>query len=617
MNRSLILYIIILSWGYLSADSSSDVDTIIITAEYEEEESHSEKQKSVLSSEDIEALPGETTAEIISNVMGVKLSKYGSEAGEAYISIRGSSPEQVLVLINGKRVNSSQGGGVDLSTIPPESIESIEIIRGGGSAVYGGSAFGGVINIITKRAEETHMNMSYGVTTDLTQKLNTDYSKSTSTYNIYSSINYLNSNGEYQYESGGETQIRENSDISSISSVLNMDWMIDDVILGLSGNLYIADKGVPGLVEFPSVSARLEDFNTMLSLSINYLDIVTGDLGYQNKQRDYEDPDATGGAIDEFHNYHSFSALINFSSSLLTVEFSGSYDYLESTSFDESVDRGGLSLYLNRDLEFSYLTLTPALRWDLYTDAGSNISWSLGYESTPLERVTIKGSSASAYRLPSFNDLFWPSTSYAAGNEDLSPEKAILTDLGCIIDTSEVSRLEVVFFYNYIEDLIQWNPGPGGIWTPDNLGLAVIKGVESEFSILLDSLPIYGYIDAKINYTFLLAENRESGVLYGNELINRPKHVGNITLLYYLENEMVVTFDINYTGLRYITAANTKYYNAYTLFNMNLKVPISEGLELNLFGDNIFDMEYEDYRGFPVPGISAGIVVKYQVGFDE
>ena len=60
------------------------------------------------------------------------------------VSIRGSSAEQVLVLLDGVRLNTGGGGSVDFSTIPLDSIERIEVIRGGGTTLYGSDAIGGV-----------------------------------------------------------------------------------------------------------------------------------------------------------------------------------------------------------------------------------------------------------------------------------------------------------------------------------------------------------------------------------------------------------------------------------------------------------------------------------------
>jgi vitamin B12 transporter len=81
--------------------------------------------------------------------------------------VRGSNSGQALILVNGRRINDAQNGQYDLSNlpVPREDIERIEVLRGGGSALYGADALAGVINIITKTPTDkpaTYATASYG-----------------------------------------------------------------------------------------------------------------------------------------------------------------------------------------------------------------------------------------------------------------------------------------------------------------------------------------------------------------------------------------------------------------------------------------------------------------------
>src|ERR1700737_3651246 len=111
---------------------------------------------SVITSEDIARSPAQTVQEIIAQTPGVQLtSLYGGVNGVGTsVDLRGFgafATSNSLVLINGRRLNDIDNAGVDLSTIPRESIERIEITRGNSGAVlYGDNAVGGVINIVTK-----------------------------------------------------------------------------------------------------------------------------------------------------------------------------------------------------------------------------------------------------------------------------------------------------------------------------------------------------------------------------------------------------------------------------------------------------------------------------------
>ena len=110
----------------------------------------------VITAEQIAHSPSHTLAEIIAQVPGVQLqSLYGGVNGaKTSVDLRGfgaTAMSNTLFLVNGRRLNDIDITGVDLSTIPLNSIERIEITRGNSGAVlYGDNAVGGVVNIVTK-----------------------------------------------------------------------------------------------------------------------------------------------------------------------------------------------------------------------------------------------------------------------------------------------------------------------------------------------------------------------------------------------------------------------------------------------------------------------------------
>lgn len=109
----------------------------------------------------LDRLPAPTVAAVLARVLGVDV--LPRSAAQADLSIRGSTFEQVLVLVDGVRVSDEQTGHFNLDlAVPVGMIERIEVLRGPGSAVYGSDAVGGVVNIVTRRDAHLVANVRAG-----------------------------------------------------------------------------------------------------------------------------------------------------------------------------------------------------------------------------------------------------------------------------------------------------------------------------------------------------------------------------------------------------------------------------------------------------------------------
>ncbi len=107
----------------------------------------------IITPEDIERSGATTVGMLLSQEANLNLQSFGGDRNAA-IDIRGmgeTAVSNVLVLVDGVRLNESDLTGADLSSVPLAQIERIEILRGGGAVRYGNGAVGGVINIITRR----------------------------------------------------------------------------------------------------------------------------------------------------------------------------------------------------------------------------------------------------------------------------------------------------------------------------------------------------------------------------------------------------------------------------------------------------------------------------------
>ena len=94
-------------------------------------------------------------SDILRRVAGVHVDQVGGRGGTGSVYVRGADPNYTLVLVDGVRVNdptNARGGSFDFSTLDVADVERVEIARGPYSAVYGGDALAGVVNIVTRQA---------------------------------------------------------------------------------------------------------------------------------------------------------------------------------------------------------------------------------------------------------------------------------------------------------------------------------------------------------------------------------------------------------------------------------------------------------------------------------
>ncbi len=205
-----------------------------------------------------------TVEDVLDHTVGVSVRRFGGLGTHSTATIRGSRAEQVLVLLDGVRLNSAARGEVDLSTIPLRSVEHIDVLRGAGSARYGTDAIGGVISITSRRgAPQPGADASF--TAGRYDTLGADLLVSLGDDRVQSSLVYsrLRSDNDFEFdESARETEVsapgRRSNPVEPTITRRNADFVQDSGLLTLSFqatptselsgtlNLFSRDNGQPG-----------------------------------------------------------------------------------------------------------------------------------------------------------------------------------------------------------------------------------------------------------------------------------------------------------------------------------------------------------------------------------
>jgi len=217
-----------------------------------------------------------TLADILDTVQGITVRSMGGLGSLSTISIRGLGSENVLVILDGIPLNPS-GGAVDMSGIPLDSLERIEIIRGGDSAASGAGASGGVIRLTSIDFDESGESIdsgrfSFGSFNTLTGSFTHRSSENTFSFEASGSagdFDFLNDNGTSHDVTDDFIDTRVNNEFSSYNTRYSHLWEVNESReFRAALNYYRLDAEYVGRFSQPDVESQ-RSFRNQVGISDN------------------------------------------------------------------------------------------------------------------------------------------------------------------------------------------------------------------------------------------------------------------------------------------------------------------------------------------------------------
>jgi len=570
-----------------------------------------EKGSSFVTVIPVEKLHDDSLASVLAKTEGTSAWNYGSPAGFSYASIRGSTGNQVLVLIDGVRVNNAEEGGFDLSAVPLSSVDRIEVLRGGGSSIYGADALGGVINVITRTpglGPSTTVGASYGSFN--TGSLSVSQAGKVRTLDYLASVTTKGSEGNYPYEDEQKRIVRrENNSFLSLDFLGKGGFAIrEKTKLSISGNLYGNDMGVPGSIKYPTPEGKRTDRRGLFDASVNEKWPPKGGTElkayFLSQIREYYDNVTVPENQKDIYKNYGTGATLRSEGSLgwnsLYGLLEGRDEFAQSTKIGRK-GRTTAAVYVNDTMDpvQGLIKLPVSLRFDWTDDFGSALSPRAGFLLYLLEDLSLKGNIGTSFRAPALDDLYWPEDSYSKGNPSLRPERAVNYDVGPQGKMGSLTA-EVAYFRNDVKDLIQWAPDTDDKWRPINISKATLQGVETGLAFTIP------HASFSLNYTYLSAKDGE-----GKNIFYRPAHKVNGRVD--VRAGMVSFFlDSQYVSLRYteVTEPNEPHtLPPYVVFGIGTAV-VWRGFEVWARVRQVFDdrftslVSYQEIYRYPVPGLA-------------
>ena len=586
----------------------------------------------VIDSEQLRNRAALTVGDLLRDVPGLAVSRSGVQGSQTQIRARGAEANHLLVLIDGVEANDpSQSDELNWGTLSADDIERIEVIRGPQSSMRGSDAMAGVVNIVTRSAEQA---FSAKLFTEAGSFSTTRHGFHIGTkqgdFNVRLGVSDTKTDGDNISRTGDEKDGYENTSINlKAGFTVNEEFKLSFSARQSDGmNEFDADGDFDGFVEDQD---RVSEFrNSTMGLQADY---VSADGRWQHK-------------LVIAQSKHDNEAFADDVLGNVTASTKDQYQYIGSMFWDDSSQR--ISVLAEREEE-DYRQRGP-LRWGLDPNQDrerDTNSFAIEYRNDISDRLSLALSSryddnsefdsANTYRMeavyqlrddtrlrsaygtavknPTFSERFGFYTNFI-GNPELKPEESTSWELGIDQQLGDFS-LSATLFDSELENEIN-----GFAYDAVNMGFTAVnneevserQGVELTASVDLDeSLAI----SAAYTYTDSVQSDGAGG--YEDE-VRRARHTANLNLAWQATDLLQLTTNVQYSGSQsdeffppLPATSQIVTLNDYTLINVNANFSATDRLDIYLRLDNLLDDDYEEVFGYQTLGFGASLGLRFSL----
>ncbi|RLU02074.1 MAG: TonB-dependent receptor [Ketobacter sp.] len=536
----------------------------------------------VITADDLELMGARDLMDALKRVPGFGTNRFNM--GISSVEVRGVKTdfsEKVLFLVNGHPVNNNLVNGGALSSysrFPVKDIKVVEIVRGPGSALYGANAFVAVVNIITKQADDIQgVALSAAAGSFETNQIDIQYGGAAGPLEIAVDANLYHSDGwkgevesdaigqsgktdfwQKRYDLGfnaryqdfgvqGRFVKREAGGYLGANNVLNEGSEQEYKEYFLEGSHYF-EFGSGAFLTSKLYFDHFEFDNLWQIFPAGFFD---GVLTYPEGLylRSPIQHDKTGLELQVTWNWldrHKLVSGVAFEhQAQYGVEFWSNngqgplVDISDVANWNGSHNRNIRALYVQDIWDpTDQMRVIVGGRYDDYSDFGNtfnpraSVSWDFS------ERYQAIATYGSAFRAPTFGELYNINNPSIVGNPLVEPEEIETVELGLNAWISKRSTAKVTLFHNSIDDIIGSRPQPSTVSYYDNVGELAVHGIELEYAHrLLDGSSV------SVNYTYQDPENKLSGARAADVPLHRANVMFNYRYSRYLSAFVGVLYE--------------------------------------------------------------------------
>ena len=550
----------------------------------------------IISEDQIKARGFKDAIDAISSAPGVTSKQNGSFGGVGTIRIRGASSSQTLVLVDGVPVNdsSSPAGGYNFEYLNTSNIQSIEVLKGSQSTLWGSDAIGGVINIYTKQPESTSFGASAEIGSFGLKRGSADinFAGSNSRFRVSTSKTSVDGISKADEKDGNSEDDGFESESYSMSGSIDLDSLI------LKGSLSYMESqveydsyGFATGVQDGDERSNTDEFIGSISAFFDLFDDKLQNsifISQSDINRDYY----SNGSF-------SFGAegkreLIRYQGNIEVNEFNKVAFGLESeeskVDVDESTIDGSFLLYEFRPN--SKIIISTGIRNDEHEGFGSKTTRRISGTFKPSDNLIIRSSWGEGFKVPTIFQSTYFCCGATSANSSIRPETSTSYDFGFELFFNEMnSNFSITYFDQDINDQINFSFGVGGYENIDK--------VNSEgFEIALD-YQISKLMSLYLNYSYIDSVDGN-----GSSLFYVAKDSAEAGLIYEPNNSFSGSIIARYNGSE---SSSYGKIDSWIRFDVNGSYKLSGTNELYFRIENLLDEEYQQIFGYGTPERSGFI----------
>ena len=589
MKQSIIASLVSLAiTSPLFAAENINLDEVVISASRINETLNTTlRDVSVINREEIERAGQSTLVEILQKQPGIEISNAGGAGKASAIFMRGTNTNHVLVLIDGIRVNSATLGTTTFENLPVALIEKIEIVRGPATSLYGQDAIGGVIQIFTKKgkgAPKFYAGVGYGT-----------YDTKTAQAGVHGQIGDTSfALGVSSLDTDGFSALKtNNSNLNDKDGYRNLSFT--------GSASHKIEEGHELGFQFLSSEGHTK-FDNAFNLfnppaTRNFSDNADiSQLSYavtsQNKfLPNWLSTIRLGEGVDESVSFQSFGRSlfrtkqrqftwqndVDLPVGTLTLAYDRLEERVKSTTEFNQISRNNDGYYAGYLASLSNHTVQLNYRSDHNSRFGNNDTGGVAYGYQLNDSWRATASYGSAFKAPSFNDLYFPdSFGFATSNPNLDPEKSDNIEASLRYQQA-MTNASITVYENKIRNLIALDSN----FVPFNVNKAKIQGVTFAASQDWSNLQLQGSVD--------IQSPRDEAT--DNLLVRRANQHAKVNLSYTLA-DWRFGIESNTSSKRYNDAANNIPLAGYTVFNLTTDYKINQDWQVLARLNNVFDKNY-------------------------